>query len=160
MSIWLRSLAIFSAIRSICFLGRSERRRTLCLLLKACRKKNQVASWKAQRIDHLQKQKYLSWAVPKRIENSWYWFICFSMKLRWLFTPQMIIWSASKTCICAPSLSFCMLFWWHTMDICQRSEIKESISNRQLHSVTCSLRGIMFFELTLNCSVIVLNRRE
>lgn len=53
---------------------------------------------------------YLAAAVPKRTAKSWYLFSCFSMKVRWLLTPQIMIWSASITCICAPSLSFCMLF--------------------------------------------------
>lgn len=116
MSIWLRSLPRLSAILSICFLGRSDKRRILCFLqtyTKGIIGKNKYRTLSLCSIyGHSKKKKsdYLAVAVPKRIANSWYLFNCFSMKFRWLLTPQIMIWSASRTCIWAPSLSFSILF--------------------------------------------------
>lgn len=150
MSIWLRSLAIFSAILSICFLGRSDIRRILCFLNtqtwwtiedgKLTEQYWMEVAMAVQRAD------YLAVAVPKRTAYSWYLFTCFSMKLRWLLTPQTIIWSLSRTCICAPSLSFCILF-------CPNDSQKDDMYIKRVTPV-------FLIRLTLNCSVIVLNRRE
>lgn len=108
-SIWLRSLVMLSDILSICFLGRSDRRRIFCRLQTG----NSLVIFDELCIVcmvNCKQRDYLAVAVPKRTANSWYLSSCFSIKFRWLLTPQIIIWSVSNTCICAPSLSLCILF--------------------------------------------------
>lgn len=148
-SIWYKSFAILSAILSICFLGRSDIRRILCFLHK-----NEKSYYRSHQLVHniravgyyLVWTIYLAVAVPRRTANSWYLFSCFNMKGRWLFIPQIMIWSVSRTCICAPSLSLCILL------CCEDSivNLHRNIANGMLNAS----------DLTLNCSVMVLRRRE
>lgn len=165
-SIWFKSLFMLSPSFSICFLGRSDKRRILCFLhfvnqktmhkwydicFFICCSFVQQDVWSLQLKLHqkFNAKHYLAVAVPRRMADSWNLFSCFSMKNRWLLTPQIIIWSLSITCSCAPSLILCMWFCKH--DTCLGASIK---------IITFNLIKWETEILTLNCSVIVLNKRE
>jgi len=131
-SIWYKSLAILSAILSICFLGRSDIRRILCFLYRNETTYYRIQQWKDKMKEIgncLLWNIYLAEAVPRRTANSWYLFSCFNMKGRWLFIPQIMIWSVSITCICAPSLSLCILLCCEDsiVDIHRKISFKECL---------------------------------
>lgn len=124
-SIWFKSFATLSASLSICFLGISERRRIFCFLDIVHKKTISCTRWldsvhrpyqslKVKRWMNPTKMArhlhYLAVAKPKRIDDSWYLSNWISMDVRWLLTPQIMIWSSSITCTCAPSLTLCIWF--------------------------------------------------
>ena len=94
---------------------------------------------------------YLAVATPKRIADSWNLSNWFNMEIRWLLTPQMMIWSSSMTCNCAPSLTLCIWVCGQP-GICVRNRINTEVFSHQFQ--------IILKPLTLNCSVIALSKRE